>query len=114
MTLKIKALENTVGKGENAGNQHFILFPVFSTLSKRKIVILAMFNLLFANAFNLVTSKILSFGTGLTHSHTMTSLGNKPFEKIVGKGEITRNEQFLLFTQCFLPIWITFCHFHQI
>ena len=24
------------------------------------------------------------------------------FENIVGKGEIARNEQFLLFTQCFL------------
>ena len=23
-------VENTVGKGENAGNQHFLLFPVFS------------------------------------------------------------------------------------
>ena len=26
-TLKKKALENTVGKGENAGNQHFLLSP---------------------------------------------------------------------------------------
>ena len=26
-TLRKKALENTVGKGENAGNQHFLLFP---------------------------------------------------------------------------------------
>ena len=25
--FKKKALENTVGKGENAGNQHFLLFP---------------------------------------------------------------------------------------
>ena len=36
----------------------------------------------------------------LTHSHTMTpfeALGNKPFENTVGKGEIARNEQFLLF-----------------
>ena len=31
----------------------------------------------------------------------------------MGKGEIARNEQFLLFPQCFLPVWITFCHFHQ-
>ena len=30
--------------------------------------------------------------------------GNEPFENIVGKGEIARNEQFLLFPQCFLPI----------
>ena len=55
--------------------------------------------------------------TNLTHSHTMTPFdapGNKPFENIVGKGEIARNEQFLLFPQCFLPIWINFCHFRQI
>ena len=25
-----------------------------------------------------------------------------------------RNEQFLLFPQCFLPVYITFCHFRQI
>ena len=42
------------------------------------------------------------------------TLGNKPFENTVGKGEIARNEQFLLFPQCFLPLRITCCHFHQI
>ena len=42
------------------------------------------------------------------------ALGNKPFENIVGKGEIARNEQFLLFSQCFLPVGITFFHFRQI
>ena len=26
------------------------------------------------------------------------------FENTVGKGEIARNEQFLLFPQCFLPV----------
>ena len=44
---------------------------------------------------------------GLTHSHTMTlltPLGNKPFENTVGKGEIARNEQFLLYPQCFRPV----------
>ena len=53
----------------------------------------------------------------LTHSHTVTpfdALGNKPFENTVGKGEIARNEQFLLFQLCFLPVWITFLHFLQI
>ena len=37
----------------------------------------------------------------LTHSHTTTPfdvLENKPFENTVGKEEIARNEQFLLFT----------------
>ena len=66
MTLKKKALENTVGKEENAGNQHFLLFPqCFLFLSQREIVILEMFNLSSANAFNLVMSKNLSFGKGL-------------------------------------------------
>ena len=32
----------------------------------------------------------------------------------VGTGEIARNEQFLLFQQCFPPVWRTFCHFHQV
>ena len=43
----------------------------------------------------------------LTHSHTMTpfdTMGNKPFENTVGKGEIACNEQFLLYPQCFLPV----------
>ena len=46
----------------------------------------------------------------LTHSHTMTPFdapGKHSFENTVGKGEIAHNEQFLLFPQCFLPIWIT-------
>ena len=32
----------------------------------------------------------------------------KSFENTEVKGEIARNEQFLLFPQCFLPDWITF------
>ena len=35
-------------------------------------------------------------------------------KKTVGKREIAHNEQFLFFPQCFLPIWKTFCYFHQI
>ena len=43
-----------------------------------------------------------------------TCLKSKSPENTEGKGEIARNEQFLLFPQCFLPIWRTFCHFHEI
>ena len=43
-----------------------------------------------------------------------TCLSFKSFENTVRKGEIARNEQFLLFPQCFLPIWRTFYHFHRI
>ena len=35
-TLQKKALENAVGKGENAGNQHFLLFPLCFLLSYRE------------------------------------------------------------------------------
>ena len=35
-------------------------------------------------------------------------------ENTVGKGEIAHHEQFLLFPQCFLPVWRTFYHFHQV
>ena len=38
----------------------------------------------------------------------------KSFKNTVGKGEIARNEQFLLYPQCFLHFWRTFYHFHQI
>ena len=34
----------------------------------------------------------------------LTPLGNKPFENTVEKGEIARNEQFLLYSQCFPPV----------
>ena len=49
-----------------------------------------------------------------TQLHLLTPLGNKPFGNTVGKEEIVRNEQFLLFPQCFLPVWKTFYHFRQI
>ena len=43
-----------------------------------------------------------------------TCLQYVSFENKLGKGEIARNEQFLLFLHCFLPVWRTFCHFHQL
>ena len=84
-------------------------FPtMFSTIPKTSFDILFKSFLSSANAFNLDLSKILSFGKGLI------CLQYKSFENIVGKGEIAHNEQFLLFPQCFLPIWGTFCYLYQI
>ena len=40
-----------------------------------------------------------------------TCLLYKSFENTMGKGEIAGNQQFLLFPQCFLPIWINFLPF---
>ena len=61
MTLRKKALENTVGAGENAGYQPF---PSFSILSRRETIILT--TLLSINVFNLDQAKILLFGKELS------------------------------------------------
>ena len=62
---KKKPFQNIVGKGENAGNQHFLFFPtIFSTLSKTEIIIYVTFILSSANALNLdkVTFCLLGMG----------------------------------------------------
>ena len=43
-----------------------------------------------------------------------TSLLQTTFENIVGKGEIARDEQFLLFPQCFLPYQKIIFEFHHV
>ena len=93
--------ENTVDIGETAQNELFHLSPQYFLCSMLKS---------FKNNILLIWDglKMVYYqGMGLTHSHTMTpfdALGNKPFEKTVGKGGIARNEQFLLCPQCFLPV----------
>ena len=52
-----------MGKGENAGNQHFLLFPqCFLPFPKEISIFYITFIMSSANAFNLDKSKILSFG----------------------------------------------------
>ena len=66
MTKKKKPFENSEGKEENAGNQHFSSFPImFSIISMTIIAILVSFNLLPANASNFDWYKILLFGKEL-------------------------------------------------
>ena len=64
---KRRAFENIVGKGENAGYQHFLFFPqcLFSVCPKSKFNFSFQFILSSANAFNLNQSKIFSFGKEL-------------------------------------------------
>ena len=69
MALRKIPFENIVGKGENDGNQHFLIFPTVScTLSKKEIINLETFNLSSVNAFSFVKAKILSFGKELGFS----------------------------------------------
>ena len=67
MTLGKMPFENIVGKRENAGNQHFLLFPqYFKPFSNQISIFLVTFVLTFAIAFNLEQSKIVLFGKELT------------------------------------------------
>ena len=77
MTLKKMAFENIVGKGENAGNQHFLLFPqCFLPYQREKSLFQTTFILSSANAFNLDQSKIVPFGKGLTFYLTEKLIDN--------------------------------------
>ena len=115
------------GKRRKCWKPAFSPFPtMFSTQSKTKIIIWASFILLSANTFNVVTSKILSFGKELTdHGLTLSQATNfrlfqtervcrqqlqiwwkwqkglQRVENTIGKGELARYEQFLIFPQCF-------------
>ena len=88
-------VENIVRKGEIACNKQFLLFSVFSTQYDSCFLFYIHFNPFPNKPWFLRVCSIF-------------------FENNVGKGEIARYEQFLLFPQCFLPIWMTFCHFHYI
>ena len=66
MTLDETDFQYTVEKGDNAGNQHCLLFPkCFLPFPKQVLIFYFKFILLSANAFNLDQSRILSFGKGL-------------------------------------------------
>ena len=85
MTLENKPFENNVGKGENAGNQHFLLFPqCFLPIPKRNFV----------------------FNRFPKQAQVFTCLQYKSFENTMRKGEIalfpsvfsTHMENFLPFS----------------
>ena len=68
MPLEKKAFENMVGKGENAGNEHFLLFStMFSALPGTNFNFWVTIILSSANFLNLDYFQILSFGKELTH-----------------------------------------------
>ena len=77
-----------MGKGKNAGNQHFLLFPtMFSPLPKTIFIFSVMFTLSSANAFNLDQSKIFSFGKELTIYNIISAFNDLKKEAFVEKGE---------------------------
>ena len=94
LKLTVGKVENIVKNGENDGYKHFLLSHIF----KRPL------------PWGHQKSGLC--GKELTHSHTVT-----PFDapgKLAFLKTLWEKEKFLLFLQCFLLVWITFCHFHQI
>ena len=65
--MREKPPENIVGKGENAGNQHFLPFPQY-VLPFPKEISFYQFILSSANAFNLDQPKNMSFSKELTEN----------------------------------------------
>ena len=66
MCLQHKSFENTVGKGEIARNDQFLLFPqCFLPVLKNFQLFSSNLRLSSANSFSLEESKILSSGNGL-------------------------------------------------
>ena len=107
----MKTYEKIVGKGENADNHHFLLFPqLLSSLPKTNFSSLVTLTLSSSNALNLDQSKILLFGKDLTQKKVADdnfkfdengSKLSKRVENIVGKGEIAREKEKLLVTSNF-------------
>ena len=64
-TLYKTPFENTIGKEENAVNQHFVLFLQFLSFPPQNLNFSVTFILSSANTFNLDLSNILSVGNGL-------------------------------------------------
>ena len=78
----IPTFKNTAGRGENAGDQHFLLFPqCFPSYERKKIMFWVTFNLSSTNAFNLYQVKILLLDIGLT-LYRMTKLWLVQIESI--------------------------------
>ena len=117
----LESTENIVGKGENAGYQHFLLFPqCFQKFSfpslKFGISGLRLKLILQGNSCTkeskladkpitrqqlLDYSKLKEFADDNFKFDENGRKLSKWVENIVGKGEIARYEQFLLFSQCF-------------
>ena len=149
-------VENIVGKGENAGYQHFLLFPqcfqkasfqeaskgvivwewvnpfpnkprflcvrrsvLLNTLwEKEKFLVMSYFS--FSRSvfysfgvlsdifikFDIVICKLFQFGKvqNWSFGKDLRDSGKRPFENIVGNGEIADGQHFLLVAQSFLPL----------
>ena len=100
--------KNIVGKAENAGNQHFLLFlHCFLLYQREKSSYLAQSDMISANAFNFVQYRILSFGKdlnlSLSKSWFFMYLQKNSFENTAGKGKLLVTSNFSFSLSVFYP-----------
>ena len=81
---------------------HFVVYS-----SKMNFILSTTFESSSVNALDLNHTKIWLVGKELTLSQKalVFCVCRTSLKTTVGKGEIAQNEPFLLFPQCFLPIW---------
>ena len=91
------------------GNQYFhSIFNMVCVLSETEIINeLHTILLASVNAFNMLD---LNFFNPLPNKPLFLHVCSRSPLKTLRKGEIARNNQFLLFPKCFLSLWRTFCH----
>ena len=82
MTLYRKLFENIVGKGENAGNQHFLLFPrCFLPFPEQTLIFQSCLCCHLATVLNFTQSKILSFEF-IQQFQVLTNVWRRPLKKL--------------------------------
>ena len=93
-------MENIVRKGEIACNKQFLLFSQ-CFLPYTVLIFHFKYTLNLSQTKNLEGSKLKEFADDNCKSDENGRTFFKHVENTVGKGEIARYEQFLLFSQCF-------------
>ena len=106
-TLKKESCWKHCGKRRKCCDQHFLLYPQ-CFLTYQRLFCYFRYILIVIRFEQLEQRIILSFVNPFPHNYTFW----RPWETSLLK--TLWNAQFLLFPQCFLPVWITFCHFGQI
>ena len=92
LNIILERVENIVGKGKITSHQHFLIFPQYFQ-KVLKIVSLKQQMLDFSKLKEFAYDNFELYENGRKLSIRV--------ESTVGKGEIARYEQFLLFPQCF-------------
>ena len=115
-TLPKEPFQIIVGKGEIAGDQHFLLFPQCVLPYQRQNLLLIHMHFFFCKSFNplpdnkiLDWSKLKAFADDKLNVTQNIKVVFHRIENIVGKEENAGYQHFLLFPQCFREAFPPVC-----